>query len=1329
LAGAKESLSAAQDALAGVDSNNAAAVAAAQSNVAAAQANVESRQAAYDGRGNVREKAYGDGTKESWEYNGNDQPVTYIDRDGVRTEWSYDGRGNCVWVRIGGVAAFTGVYNAANRLTESREGTRETARYVYDARGYAAGQTVTVDGLSIEERWTNDALGRVVRYEDGAGQVWEYGYEAKRTWEKTPGGLLKEHIYNSRKDLTVVRETDTVSGEARERRIRYDRRHLPVEATDGAGNVTEYVYRADGELTKKKQGPWEWEYAYDAGGRLGSVTRRMEGSGEAYVERYQYAWQGYGEEIRSVLRPGSGGGTENTGYRIDAWGRVKSVTNALGEVSARTLSGAGRTLTEQAASGGFYGYRYDGAGRLAEAGRLGAAAARVTYNADGSVAEKTDRLGTVTRYEYDGRGLLKREAGAAGEKRYLYDGAGRVIREEIITAQGSEGGSGAYYTEWEYAGGGRTVTVTEGGTYRVVWELDGWGETVRKTDGAGNARRWAYDGAGQVTEAVDGYGNSMRYEWNELGKIAKITDAEGRRREYRYNHLGEVIRISDGEGTVWEGGYDGAGRLAWEKGRPGIDRAYKYDALGRIAEVRAGGEVTERYAYTNRGRQVTSYDGNGAAYRYDRNEYGEQVLETNRTGDSQSYLYDAEGRLAEKVSFLGKRTASEYGDGAGRETVLYGDGTVREIIRDYAGNISRVTGETGMIRYWYDAGGRLVRQYDEGCGEETAYWYDAAGRRIRMTSGNRDARYSYGKNGELLSVTDGGLRLKAEYRYDRSGLETARAYGNGVRQETEYDLAGRVVLIRELDSRNGLLRAEGYVYDEQGRRTHSVDAEGKVTKYEYDGQGRLRTALYTWTEEKAEADRKEAEEAGLFFTADKGQPERHTFNGNEITALRAVLNRAGAFRGNAIGAAQTMWRETYGYDANGNRAAKTTPWGTIAYSYDAENRLARKGDIAYTYDRDGNLLSEKGLRREAEYRYSGANRMTWSSVTDHAGRTRTASSYAYDAFGRRTTVRDEGGDSVRTLYDGFTFEAVREGAAFRDGTLTARYSSGAPAANGTAEEGTRYRWLGGEESGGVRTQRIEGDAYTAVTARYAGTGAALYGNGEAVAVSRSAGTNTRGGTAYLGKDIQGSVRSSTSEYGALEERYEYDAFGKPYKGDFTSGVNLGYTGKPYDTVTGLYDYGYRDYQPEVARFTTVDPVRDGSNWFAYVNNDPVNWVDPWGLETTYYYEQHSYFYDSRTEFSLDGTTTYYADSEETVTQHRDNAIDTFINGIGGSYQPSKDDPKNSFEKNEFGVEAKTTFSPVHSAELPSGLPNPPQGNVASLYGTAKDNGFETNCGK
>jgi RHS repeat-associated protein len=125
--------------------------------------------------------------------------------------------------------------------------------------------------------------------------------------------------------------------------------------------------------------------------------------------------------------------------------------------------------------------------------------------------------------------------------------------------------------------------------------------------------------------------------------------------------------------------------------------------------------------------------------------------------------------------------------------------------------------------------------------------------------------------------------------------------------------------------------------------------------------------------------------------------------------------------------------------------------------------------------------------------------------------------------------------------------------------------------------------------------------------RYRGITVTLYGKGEAVSLS------TTRGTVYLGKDVLGSVRTTTGVSGSIEERYEYDVFGVPYQGDLTQGMDLGYTGKPYDAVTGLYDYGYRDYKAEVARFTSEDPIRDGSNWYAYVNNDPVNWVDPWGL--------------------------------------------------------------------------------------------------------------------
>ena len=87
----------------------------------------------------------------------------------------------------------------------------------------------------------------------------------------------------------------------------------------------------------------------------------------------------------------------------------------------------------------------------------------------------------------------------------------------------------------------------------------------------------------------------------------------------------------------------------------------------------------------------------------------------------------------------------------------------------------------------------------------------------------------------------------------------------------------------------------------------------------------------------------------------------------------------------------------------------------------------------------------------------------------------------------------------------------------------------------------------------------------------------------------------------------------SSEFGAIS----YDIFGSPYQksGSFlaTDSLDFGYLGKPYNADTELYDYGFRDYSPEIARFTSVDPIRDGRNWYCYVVNDPVNYVDLWGL--------------------------------------------------------------------------------------------------------------------
>jgi RHS repeat-associated protein len=50
--------------------------------------------------------------------------------------------------------------------------------------------------------------------------------------------------------------------------------------------------------------------------------------------------------------------------------------------------------------------------------------------------------------------------------------------------------------------------------------------------------------------------------------------------------------------------------------------------------------------------------------------------------------------------------------------------------------------------------------------------------------------------------------------------------------------------------------------------------------------------------------------------------------------------------------------------------------------------------------------------------------------------------------------------------------------------------------------------------------------------------------------------------------------------------------------------------------TGLYYYGARFYDPELGRFISMDPARDGLNWYVYVHNNPVKYVDPDGTTTS-----------------------------------------------------------------------------------------------------------------
>ncbi|WP_337399150.1 RHS repeat-associated core domain-containing protein, partial [Congzhengia sp.] len=57
-----------------------------------------------------------------------------------------------------------------------------------------------------------------------------------------------------------------------------------------------------------------------------------------------------------------------------------------------------------------------------------------------------------------------------------------------------------------------------------------------------------------------------------------------------------------------------------------------------------------------------------------------------------------------------------------------------------------------------------------------------------------------------------------------------------------------------------------------------------------------------------------------------------------------------------------------------------------------------------------------------------------------------------------------------------------------------------------------------------------------------------------------------------------------------------------------------YCGEYTDEETGFIYLRNRYYDPSIGRFISEDPANSGSNWYVYCENNPVKFVDPWGLD-------------------------------------------------------------------------------------------------------------------
>jgi RHS repeat-associated protein len=242
---------------------------------------------------------------------------------------------------------------------------------------------------------------------------------------------------------------------------------------------------------------------------------------------------------------------------------------------------------------------------------------------------------------------------------------------------------------------------------------------------------------------------------------------------------------------------------------------------------------------------------------------------------------------------------------------------------------------------------------------------------------------------------------------------------------------------------------------------------------------------------------------------------------------------------------------SYTYDANGNRTGASGE----AASYDVQDRLASRGATTYTYSAAGERLSKTSGGQTTSYTYDEVGNLLTVTLPD--GR---LISYLPDGFNRRTAKKVNAAAVQGFLYqDSYRIAAELDGA----GSVVSRFVYGA---RGNVPE---YMLKDGQ------TYRILSDPV-------------------------------------------GSVRLVVNTAtGQVAQRMDYDAWGNVIQDTSPGFQPFGFAGGLYDRDTGLVRFGLRDYDPAAGRWTTKDPLgfsAGDSNLYAYAANDPLNRIDPTGLE-------------------------------------------------------------------------------------------------------------------
>jgi RHS repeat-associated protein len=246
---------------------------------------------------------------------------------------------------------------------------------------------------------------------------------------------------------------------------------------------------------------------------------------------------------------------------------------------------------------------------------------------------------------------------------------------------------------------------------------------------------------------------------------------------------------------------------------------------------------------------------------------------------------------------------------------------------------------------------------------------------------------------------------------------------------------------------------------------------------------------------------------------------------------------------------------SWAYDAVGNRLSQTAGGATTTYTYNAANRLTSVNGVPVTHDANGNLVAY------------GNDTYEWDvqghllSLTRGGAQPLTAS-FSYDYRGRRTSMRIDGWGPYYA-YDG-------------DDVVT--------------------------EIRGDPVHMLQGPNLDEPLVRHGPFFPAQ----------------------FYTPDQLGSTTCLTDAFGNVGQSYQYSPFGVAAQSP-TPGNPIQFAGRERDQSdpreidikeTFLYFSRNRYYAPEWGRFISEDPIgfKGGINPYVYLDNSPINGVDPYGLE-------------------------------------------------------------------------------------------------------------------